>query len=212
MATLSCPSRLVLSSQSYRVSKEYDLSKTPCKEMASTVALTPLASLRVSRHLIPAYNLVPNTSIQQKPLLIYHAALPSSDASAIESHLQSIGVVDPAWRYTMYSTSHFHSTSHEVLCVTSGKAKLCFGHEDNPERVELVVEKGDVIVVPAGVAHRLLEDLAGGFEIVGSYPKGKSWDMCYGKKGEEEKVKCIKELGWFRMDPIYGEEGPVLDE
>jgi uncharacterized protein YjlB len=181
--------------------------------MSPKVALTPLASLRVSRHFIPAHGLVPNTSIQLKPLLIYHAAFSSSvNASAIESHLQSIGVVDPAWRYTMYSTSHFHSTSHELLCIASGAAKLCFGHEDNPERVEQVVEKGDVIVVPAGVAHRLLEDLAGGFQMVGSYPKGRDWDMCYGREGEEEKVKRIKWLGWFERDPVYGETGPVLDD
>jgi uncharacterized protein YjlB len=192
--------------------KEREPSETSVT-MSSKVAPTPLASLRVSRHLIPAHGLVPNTSIQLKPLLIYHAAFPSSvNASAIESHLQSIGVVDPAWRYTMYSTSHFHSTSHELLCIASGKAKLCFGHEDNPERVEPVVEKGDVIVVPAGVAHRLLDDLAGGFQMVGSYPKGRDWDMCYGGEGEEEKVKRIKGLGWFEKDPVYGQTGPVLDE
>lgn len=181
--------------------------------MSSREALTLLDSLQVSRYFIPAYGMIPNTSIQQKPLLIYHAAFPSStSASAIEAHLQSISVVNPAWRYTMYSTSHFHSTSHEVLCISAGKAKLCFGHEDNPERVEPVVEKGDVIVVPAGVAHRLLEDFASGFEMVGSYPTGMDWDMCYGKEGDEEKVKAIKELAWFERDPIYGEKGPVLDE
>lgn len=111
----------------------------------------------------------------------------------------------------MYSTSHFHSTSHEVLCVAAGKAKLCFGHEDNSKRVEPILEKGDVIVVPAGVSHRLLDDIEGGFSMVGSYPKGCTWDMCYGKAGEEEKVKSIESLGWFDLDPIYGDKGPVLD-
>lgn len=78
----------------------------------------------------------------------------------------------------MYSFSHFHSTSHEVLGIASGKARLCFGHEENAKRVEEVCEKGDVIVVPAGVSHRLLEDLDGGFSMVGSYPVGCNWDMC----------------------------------
>lgn len=74
-----------------------------------------------------------------------------------------------------------------------------------------MVEKGDVMVVPAGVGHRLLEDL-GGFEMVGSYPKeAKEWDMCYGKQGEEERVRKIKDLPWFERDPIYGSEGPVLE-
>ena len=110
----------------------------------------------------------------------------------------------------MYSTSHFHSNTHEVLVVFAGSAKLCFGGEENPERVESVVKEGDVIVVPAGVAHRLMED-KGGFSMVGSYPVGKNWDMCYGREDEAEKVEKIKNLGWFTKDPIYGNEGPALE-
>ena len=72
------------------------------------------------------------------------------------------------------------------------------------------MQKGDVIVVPAGVGHRLLDDLQGGFEMVGSYPKGQQWDMCYGRTGEEKKIEAIKSLGWFDRDPIYGDEGPAL--
>ena len=177
----------------------------------STAPLTELKELRFSSHQIPAFSLIPNTSIQKKPLLIYHSAFhTSASASAIESHLSAVGAVSPQWRYTMYSQSHFHSTSHEVLCVASGKARLCFGGEGNPENVETVVEKGDVMVVPAGVAHRLLQDIDGGFNMVGSYPTGRNWDMCYGREGEEEKVKGIGSLGWFERDPIYGDEGPCL--
>lgn len=94
--------------------------------------------------------------------------------------------------------------------MSSGKAKLCFGGERNPERVEPVVVKGDVMLVPAGVAHRLLEVIDGGFIMVGCYQTGKHWDMCYGKKDEEEKVKGIGALGWFERDPIYGDQGPSL--
>ncbi|KAJ9133866.1 Cupin domain-containing protein [Pleurostoma richardsiae] len=183
-----------------------------------SLAVTPLAVLRTSKHFIPSHGLLPNSSIQSKPLLIYHTAFAPYDdgvpASAIESHLISLGVVTPQWRYTMYSTSHFHSTSHEVLCVSAGRARLCFGGENNPKRVEPTVQAGDVIVVPAGVAHCLLEDLSGGgttFEMVGSYPAGHQWDMCYGKKGEEAKVQGIKSLPWFDRDPMYGGEGPTLE-
>lgn len=69
---------------------------------------------------------------------------------------------------------------------------------------------GDVVVVPAGVAHRLLEDVEGGFEMVGSYPKGCSWDMCYGKGGEEKKAESVKDVKWLEKDPMYGDDGPVL--
>lgn len=88
--------------------------------------LTPLATLRVSKYQIPRHNLLPNTSIQNHPLVIYHRCFSAStSASAIEGHLKDVGVVVPQWRYTMYTTTHFHSTTHEVLCVSSGQAKLC---------------------------------------------------------------------------------------
>ncbi|CAD0093599.1 unnamed protein product [Aureobasidium mustum] len=169
--------------------------------MATSSILTPLKELKVAKHQIPAHGLTPNTSIQNKPLLLYRNAFKTNtSAGQIEEHLTNVGVVDPAW-----------STSHEVLAICNGEAKLCFGHEDNPSRVEETLKQGDVVVVPAGVAHRLLEDIKGGFEMVGSYPRGLSWDMCYGKKGEESKVKGIEKLGWFEKDPVYGEEGPALE-
>ncbi|KAI7531991.1 hypothetical protein KC331_g13809 [Hortaea werneckii] len=169
--------------------------------------------LQVLTHQIPSYNLTPNTALQKKPLLIYRSAFPPSltNASLIEDHFTSIGVVAPQWRYTMYSTSHFHSTSHEVLGIASGRARLCFGHEENEGRVVEELRKGDVVVVPAGVAHRLMEDVEGGFSMVGSYPKGCNWDMCYGHAGEEAKIEKIKDLPWFTRDPVYGDSGPVLD-
>ena len=110
----------------------------------------------------------------------------------------------------MYPVTHFHSTTHEVLCVSNGRAKLCFGGEENHGRVEPLVEKGDVMIVPAGVAHRLLDD-HGGFEMVGCYPPGKPWDMCYGREEEEHKADGIKVLEWFSKDPIYGAQGPCLE-
>lgn len=196
---------------------------------SSKIQVASLSTLRVSKHMIPAHDRLPNSSILHKPLLIYHAAFlgagddddehthsVSTAAAAVEAHLRFVGVVVPHWRYSMYPTTHFHSTTHEVLCVTSGRARLCFGGEANPARVEATVQAGDVMVLPAGVAHRLLEDLSGGrgrrgFEMVGSYPKGFDWDMCYGKAEEQEKVKSIGKLEWFQKDPIFGEHGPVLD-
>ncbi|KAI0205659.1 RmlC-like cupin domain-containing protein [Astrocystis sublimbata] len=172
---------------------------------------TPLKELKVLRYQIPAYKLIPNTSIQHKPLLIYKNAFPNPTASGIERALCDAGAVTPQWRYTMYGTSHFHSTAHEVLGVAAGKATICFGHEDNPEKVVCELDKGDLAVVPAGVAHRLMEVRERGFEMVGAYPEGCAWDMCYGAPGEEGRVGGIARLKWFVRDPIYGGEGPVLD-
>lgn len=196
----------------------------------SEVQVTPLASLHVDRHHIPSHARLPNspaTGGSGKPLLIYRAAFPSlgttaavaADANAIERHLKRVGVVAPQWRYGMYPTTHFHSTTHEVLCVSAGGARLLFGGEGNPGAVEVSVKTGDVVVVPAGVAHRLVEEEeeevgkdGGGFEMVGAYPVGaEEWDMCYGREGEEGKVEGIKGLAWFEKDPVYGDKGPVLE-
>jgi uncharacterized protein YjlB len=201
--------------------------------------LTPLSQLRVSRYFIPAYGAFPNTSIHPgRPLLIYHGCFTitttttttttttrvssSSMAKTVESHLRHIGVVDPAWRYTMYRQHHYHSTTNEVLVVVShSRAELCFGGSEGKEnegKVVVEVERGDVMVVPAGVGHALLRELGDGdgegtFEMVGSYPVGaEDWDMCTGKQGEKgDEWGNVAKVRWFERDPVYGDEGPVLD-
>ncbi|KAH9917549.1 uncharacterized protein B0H18DRAFT_34287 [Fomitopsis serialis] len=103
-----------------------------------TLKITPLSALRTSTHHIPAHGHIPNTSLSPHPLLIYHGAFtpePTPQPSTIEAHLKRIGVVSPQWRYTMYSQSHFHSTTHELLVVFRGAARLLFGGEGNPGAV-----------------------------------------------------------------------------
>lgn len=75
------------------------LLKTVSTMAPSKAPLTALKDLRVSSNQIPAFGLVPNTSIQKKPLFSYHSAFYSStSASAIESHLSAVGVVSPQVR------------------------------------------------------------------------------------------------------------------
>ncbi|CAO2653613.1 Nn.00g030240.m01.CDS01 [Neocucurbitaria sp. VM-36] len=176
-----------------------------------SLTLTPLSSLRLSAHYIPSHAHLPNTTPHNHPLLIYHSAFPpSTSPSTLESHLPT-NAITPQWRYTMYSTTHYHSTTHEVLCIFAGRAKLLFGGEENPSRVETEVGAGDAILVPAGVGHRLLEELGGGeFEMVGGYPRGCGWDMCYGVEGEEEKARSVGRVEWVARDPLYGEGGPAV--
>lgn len=165
--------------------------------------------VRVTSRQIPQWNAIPNTSIQSKPLMIYHQAFNAS-SNELAARFEEIGEVTPQWVYSMYRQTHYHSTTHEVLGVVAGRARLCFGGENNPDRFEPTVEKGDMIIVPAGVGHRLLEDFAGGFKMVGAYPPGKQWDMCYGQPGEEDKARSIEKLDWFHGDPLLGPDGPVM--
>ncbi|KAH7100699.1 RmlC-like cupin domain-containing protein [Auriculariales sp. MPI-PUGE-AT-0066] len=186
--------------------------------MSEPLNPTPLKQLRILRHHIPSHDLVPNSSISKRPLLVYRRAFdpssPAFSADSVEAYLRKTNVVEPQWRYTMYPTSHFHTTTHEVLVVTAGSANLCFGGEDNPARVELIISKGDVVIIPAGVAHRLLKEESNktAFQMVGSYPHGCTWDMCYGRSGEEQKVGSIAGVPWFASDPIYGNGGPATSD
>lgn len=82
--------------------------------------ISPLKELRVLKHQIPAHGMTPNTSIQSKPLLIYKSAFSTAaSANDIEEHLSSVGVVTPQWRYTMFSTSHFHVCSVKTHATSS---------------------------------------------------------------------------------------------
>lgn len=177
----------------------------------SSLHLTALSRLHLTPLFIPAYapSNLPNSP--SYPLLLYHSAFPANTPpSTLESHLRTNDLT-PQWRYTMYAQTHYHSTTHEVLCVYRGHAKLLFGGEQNPGRKEVVVGAGDAVLVPAGVAHRLVEDLGDeGFMMVGSYPRGCSWDMCYGREGEEDKARAAAEVKWLEKDPLYGENGPAL--
>lgn len=99
--------------------------------------------------------------------------------------------------------------SHEVLLIVSGRAKVCFGHEDNAQNITTTLTRGDALLIPAGVAHGMIEDLDGGFLMVGAYPEGCEWDMCYGLPEEKERVSKIAQVKWFKIDPVLGDKTPL---
>ena len=84
-----------------------------------------------------------------------------------------------SWVNGIYGFHHYHSTAHEVLGCFSGTALLEFG---GAVGLTLEVQVGDIVVIPAGVAHKCVR--ASQFRCVGAYPVGQSWDTCYGRPGE----------------------------
>lgn len=69
----------------------------------------------------------------------------------------------------MSPVHHYHSTTHEAMVVNSLSARLCFGgprEEGNIGKLEVEVKQGDVMIVPAGVSHGMLEN-KGGFGMLG---------------------------------------------
>lgn len=113
-----------------------------------------------------------------------------------------------SWRWGVHPYHHYHSNTHEVLGVFKGSAEILFGGEYGEK---VIVQAGDVVVIPAGVGHKCLaqED---GFTVVGAYPEGRIPDMNKGEIGEKPIVnKNIEKVPIPASDPVFGKnEGLVL--
>lgn len=106
-----------------------------------------------------------------------------------------------AWRNGVYNYHHYHSITHEVLGVYSGSAQLQMGGEHG-QKVE--VKAGDVIIIPAGVAHKNLGS-SSDFGVVGAYPGGSDYDLKTGKKSEQPQAdKNIANVALPEADPLLG--------
>ena len=113
-----------------------------------------------------------------------------------------------SWRNGIYNFQHYHSTAHEALGVYSGWAVVQLG---GPENEPVKIEKGDLVVLPAGTAHKRI-DSGDGFAVVGAYPDGQSWDMNYGKETETESAsKNISRVQLPKNDPVFGAKGKMFE-
>jgi uncharacterized protein YjlB len=142
------------------------------------------------------------------PLLLYERALitEAKDPATVFEQRFAENDWTNSWRNGVYSFPHYHSTSHEVLGVYSGTATLRLGGEHGKE---VEVRAGDVIVIPAGVAHQNV-GASNDFGVVGAYPGGRQWDLLRGLAGERpEADHNIAALPMPENDPIYGVEGPL---
>ena len=54
------------------------------------------------------------------------------------------------WQQGIYTYHHYHSITHEVLGICRGETLLLLGGEQG---TTVFIEEGDVLVIPAGVAH-----------------------------------------------------------
>ena len=113
-----------------------------------------------------------------------------------------------AWRNGLYDFHHYHSKAHEVLGVYSGWVRACFG---GPRGEILTAEKGDVIIIPAGLSH-CNKGQSADFMVVGGYFANQPLDMMYGKPGERPQADLnIAKVGLPTTDPIFGSDGPLLE-
>jgi uncharacterized protein YjlB len=144
-------------------------------------------------------------------LLIYRGAisLPERDPAAVFEQLFESNGWSDSWRNGIYTYHHYHSTAHEVLGVYRGSAKVQLGGEHG---VAHEVHAGDVILIPAGVAHKNL-DSSRDFGVVGAYPEGQKMDMNYGKPSERPRVdENIARVPLPKLDPVFGKDGPLKEK
>ncbi len=165
------------------------------------------ASQTVIAHQLEDDGRIPNNP--KLPLLIYERAFdPGSlrQGAAVEDALMKNGWRG-LWRNGIYNFHHYHSTAHEVLAVYSGSATVQLGGESGIVRT---LHTGDVVIIPAGVGHKNLES-SPDFKVIGGYPAGQDWDMCYGKPTERPRADHnIAQVPLPRADPVYGDDGPLL--
>jgi len=155
-------------------------------------------SILVERFYLKGDNRFPNSEL---PVLFYKGALdiPLLFAAAHVKNCLKKNNWSNAWENSIYKYHHYHSITHEVIGVYKGKTTLQLGGEKG---IKLQIEKGDVLVIPAGVAHKNLgreEDL----KCVGAYPNGMDYDINYGKPGERPQTdKNIKAIPLPSDDPL----------
>jgi uncharacterized protein YjlB len=169
-----------------------------------TEATAAIQQINIVRHLIADDGTFPNNG--RLALLIYQNALQSSDSKTVKDIFESNRWIN-AWEDGIYDFDHYHSNTHEVLGVIKGTARIQFG---GPQGIAQSVSPGDVIIIPAGVAHRFIEGDSD-FLVVGAYPEGQEYDVMYGKKSERPAAdENIRAVPIPAEDPLYGSDGPVI--
>jgi uncharacterized protein YjlB len=72
----------------------------------------------------------------------------------------------------------------------------------------LSFKAGDVLVLPAGTGHRLI-DASRNFLVVGAYPKEGTYDECTDTRECRDAAKRVAKVRKPSNDPVYGKNGPL---
>ena len=150
--------------------------------------------------------IVPNSRL---PLVVYRGALPErGDRAAFCEAMLARNRWPDSWRNGIHPFHHYHSTAHEALGIARGQARVRLGGE-NGRSVEL--REGDVVVIPAGVAHKR-EAASPDLLVIGSYPRGQHPDMCRAEPHRHDRAAAaVGAVALPEADPVTGGAAPLLE-
>jgi uncharacterized protein YjlB len=165
------------------------------------------APLKTDTYVFQDDGIVPNNRL---PLIVRQGAVTpdaSDPASAFERTFAKNGWTN-SWRNGIYDYQHYHSTAHEALGVAIGSATVQFGGE-NGETIGLTA--GDVVVIPAGVAHARISQSAD-LLVVGAYADGRDWDLL--RDTDSGAIAAarqrIAQVPLPEADQVDGGDGPLM--
>lgn len=203
---------------------------------------------------IKSYTLRPTALVPNSPLpLLHHVGLLSEESERTSGYVydlfQSNGwQVQWLVRYGHTQRSHYHSASHECMAVLTGSATIRFGVADTEADMEknthgsaceeggleLRVNAGDLLIIPAGVAHKTYNAVPArdferlspgdghqvgdgalrdayraielsGFTMLGAYPKGCQWDFLEGGESDGD-YEAVWNVPKPDTDPVFGKD------
>ena len=112
-----------------------------------------------------------------------------------------------AWHNGIYSFTHYHSTTHEVLGIARGQATVQFGGKSG---IILTASAGDSLLLPDGTGHRRLSsgpDLL----VIGAYPPGSKYDLMRSGEPDKSAIRArIAKVARPDTDPVSGAAGTML--
>ncbi|KAJ4855288.1 cupin domain-containing protein [Trichoderma breve] len=164
-------------------------------------------SLSVECYLLGPTNDAPNSRL---PVIHYRNVLPQPQTEETTTQFLTRTGWEKRGTWGHIGEPHFHPNTHECYGIFQGHSTLLLGKINDGNGVQVDVNTGDVIVLPAGTAHSSLRS-SDDYRYIGVYPKEcPKWTNEMGERPPASFVQTIGAVARPRADPVYGKQGPLV--